>query len=261
MCAAMIIYALLPNSMVICSSLRRECLIILFLMASAYCIVKWARSLRMMYALAALFFVLGGSLLHAGTIGLMAGYVVLLLFYNPRLARWQITRQNIIAGIIISAGAFVILTRYRMPILNELLFKDQNDLFRKANRAVGGAAYLTNLRITSVRDIIIYSPLKLFYFLCSPVPWSWRGVSDAIAFFLDAVFFIYLAKDVVRSLFLMKKYPLAFSFGVSCISSLVLFSTGSQNSANAMRHRLKMLGLMIVVMCMVRAYNNRKRRY
>ena len=251
--------AFLPNYITTASSLRRESMIMLFVVASVYYLVKWTEKCQMSAALKALLFVLAGSALHAGVIGLSVGYVILFIFYDPRLKKWRFTTRSIVLGTIIAIGAALVLIRYRSVFLRKILVDSADDLYQHADRAKGGAAYLTGMHITSMRSLILYTPLKLFYFISSPVPWNWRGGSDLFAFFMDAMIYVMLAVGGAKSLFLAKKDPPTFSVGLSCLSCLIIYAIGTQNSGTAMRHRLKMLGVMIVVMCMVRAYKNKQK--
>ena len=253
---SIIVFSLEPNHMIIGSSLRRESMMILFIMASLFFILQWSKSAMTSHGVIALLFVLCASILHAGVIGIAVGYIVLLLFYSPVSMRWKFRRNGIFMGIIIVLGAIIVLTRFSSIFLSKILVDDQTTFFRRANRAVGEAAYLTNISIKTFRDLIIYLPIKLLYFIAAPVPWGWRGITDTIAFVLDAVIYILLTTTWIRSLVKARKKPIAFALGISCLSSIIIYAIGCSNSANAMRHRLKLLGMMIVITCILHSMKN-----
>lgn len=242
-----LVFAFMPNFMIIGSSLRRESLIILFTMLSQKEIIQWVRTSELIDGFRALLFVLMGSVFHAGVIGLVTGYILMLLFYDPRANCWRLRRNSIITAVIIVAVMTIVFGRYRTVFLAKLLTINEEAFFRAVNRSVGGAAYLTNLKIDSVEDIIKYLPLKLFYFICAPVPWDWRNFSDVIAFSLDSLIYIIAVRSMIWSINKAKKMPVLFSLNISALSSMIIFAVGSQNSANAMRHRLKILGPILIV--------------
>ena len=38
--------------------------------------------------------------------------------------------------------------------------------------------------------MIRYGPLRALYFLASPMPWDWRGLTDLFTFMVDSLFYI-----------------------------------------------------------------------
>lgn len=44
--------------------------------------------------------------------------------------------------------------------------------------STGGSAYLTNIQANTLGKVIIYAPLKWFYYSFSPLMSNWRGISD-----------------------------------------------------------------------------------
>ena len=255
---ATFIYGIAPLFMIIGSSLRRESLIILFTMLSQLYIARWLRTSKLRYGFSALLFVLMGSVLHAGVIGLISGYILMLLFYEPRESRWRLRRNSAIVAVIIIAGIIIAFTQYKNVFLAKLLVADEESFLKAANRARGDSAYLTHLTVNSISDVIKNLPLKLFYFLCAPVPWDWRGISDIIAFVLDSMVYIVAGLHGIRSISMVKKMPVLFALSISILMTITIFAIGSQNAGTAMRHRMKVLGPMLIVMYLVKAYSSKE---
>jgi len=236
-----------PINMIICSSLRREAFIFLFVSLSLMHVIKWYRSGSLINGFSSLTFVLLASVLHAGIIGVCSGYIILILFYSRKKGKWHITVRTFVAGLLILISSILIVTRYANVFLAKLYIEDEEDIFFHAQRAVGDAAYLRGIRINTISDFIRYIPIKIIYFLFSPMPWNWRGINDIIAFGLDSIIYILLAAKLIKGLFQARKNPLAFALSLSSWASITIYRVGCGNSANAMRHRMKVLSLIIAI--------------
>lgn len=252
---AVLLFAFEPTNMILCSSLRRESLIILFVIWSAKLILEWINDQKNYKWIAAVAFVLLASIIHAGIAGILIGYAVLIIFYNPKDHSWSIKRDSFLTVLLI-AGILVICLKYKNVFLSKILFEDQNELYKRMGRAAGGAAYLKGLRITSFGSFVKYIPIKFVYFLFSPMPWNWRGLNDAIAFILDSCFYIILLIPCIKCMVRYNKNPQVACFGISFLSSAIIFAVGCSNAANAMRHRLKLLSILILLYCFFKSLEN-----
>ena len=255
---AIILLSFEPTNMIICSSLRRESLIAMFLSCSVweiYCWYYYGNSTRWINALV---FSLLASSLHAGVIGVLTGYIVIILFYSKTKEHWDFNFKTIVLGIVFALVGAVLFFRYRGVFLNKLIVEDQEELFHRMERAVGGAAYLRSMRINSFSDFLLYIPLKLLYFLFAPMPWDWRGLSDVLAFTIDSTFYIFLIRSAISGMRKARTNPVAFAMCLSFFASAVIYAAGSSNSANAMRHRMKLLFMLVGVYVLVHSEKNRK---
>ena len=101
-----------------------------------------------------------------------------------------------------------------------------------------GANYLNNYEMNSVLDFVFVAPLKLIYFVFSPMPYDVRGFRDLIAVVLDSSFYYFLiylifkSRNVIRGS-VLKIFPKIF-FILFFIMSMG-FALGTQNSATAIR--------------------------
>ena len=96
------------------------------------------------------------------------------------------------------------------------------------------------------------SPIKIFYFLTSPLPWEWRGINDVISFVFSSLFFIICYVYALKSL---KKvnYNNSGFIKVCLILAFIsafIFSWGTSNAGTAMRHRDKFLVNYIVMLAL-----------
>ena len=254
----MYIFAFAPTSMILFSSLRREAIMILFAVLSLKMLFQWTETGNNKSGVFAVVFLLISSVFHAGMIGLFLGYVFLFLFYNPKSKSYSFNAKTIGAGILIAVLSVIVVAEYSSLFLSKLMVADEDILYSRLTRASGGSAYLTSLRITSITDAILYSPLKLFYFLLAPVPWDWRGVQDIVAFILDSTLYLYLIAIIAKN-YSSSRYPTKLGVGLVFWGGLLLFAMASQNAANAMRHRCKLLAVLVVLYCIVNIYHKTKR--
>jgi hypothetical protein len=113
------------------------------------------------------------------------------------------------------------------------------------NREGGGSQYLSTMNYNiSLLDFILYTPIRLFFFFFSPVPWECRGVKDLVAFCTDSlVYFVFWFQYVQ---YLLKKRYRIVEKKISIIINMlvlftlvssVLFSWGTTTAGSAIRHR------------------------
>jgi len=110
----------------------------------------------------------------------------------------------------------------------------------------GNAAYPSFVVLRSTSDMITLLPLRMFYFLFSPFPWDVSskshllGLVDSLWYFYLSYLFISHYKHVKEN----KKLKIViFIF----IVAVIFYSFGVGNFANAMRHRVKFLTLLVVI--------------
>jgi hypothetical protein len=98
---------------------------------------------------------------------------------------------------------------------------------------------------------MIYAPLKIFYFLFSPMPWDIRGLPDAIAFLFDSLFYIVIVPKIFKDLLNLgsnRKDKLIFrTLLFSFILVTGVHAMGTIASGTAVRHRYKGLSLLIIL--------------
>lgn len=247
------IFAAAPTNMIICSSLRRESLMLLFVALSIRGIYKWTKTGNIKQAVLAFVFLLLASILHAGIIGLALGYIFIILFFNPKKKSYSFNIKTIGSAILITMVSVFVIFEYSSLFFSKLMFDDEDILYSRMSRIKGGSAYLTSVTITNPRDAILYSPIKIFYFLLSPMPWDWRGASDVIAFALDSTIYFYLIFEIIKN-YRKSDYPAKFGISLALLGSLIIYAMGSQNAANAMRHRCKLLAVLVVLYCITKGY-------
>jgi len=252
----MLIFLLFPNSLAFSSVILRESSIAFFSTLSIYYFIKYVQDNKVTDILKSYVFILAGSLLHAGIIFISIPYVYYILKVKTKDLSDKMKK-----GIIYIALILIVFIIFGFPeiFLGKLSFlKSPKILFDKLNGAnmYGvseniGSAYLVSFRIYSFKDLILYLPLKVFYFLFSPMFWNIRGILDIGAVILDSVFYIVFILKIFLLIKKLKKKGkkdlLLTTLMYSLILVMVVYAMGTIASGTAIRHRYKLLSLIIII--------------
>ena len=110
----------------------------------------------------------------------------------------------------------------------------------------GNALYPSFLVANSIKDLILLSPLRIIYFLYSPFFWDISSLKHILGIF-DSLFYMYLSYlfftryDYIKSNKKLKIILFIF------VVAVFVYSFGVGNFANAMRHRVKFLTLLVII--------------
>lgn len=93
------------------------------------------------------------------------------------------------------------------------------------------------------------TPVRMFYFVASPLPWSWRGLSDIIAFFFSSLVFLYVYYRAYQELKKgdTRNRTMILIFVVLSLCSALIFAWGVSNAGTAVRHREKFIVIYMVL--------------
>ena len=246
------ISALSPISLIYRTGILREAVIILFISYSLknfifYCIDK--DNLAMIKS----FIFIGiGAIFHSGTIFIASGYMIALSGgrKNQKIYQFLI----LILGII----GFIL---FKDSLLEKVGGGDIDAIVRANNYTslkMSSSGYLQSITTENLAQIVTYLPLFLFYFLFSPTPDMFRGVIDIISFLLNSSIYIYLIlgslyylKYLKRTLKPVEKKILKCLF-ISALFTIAVFSIGTRNAGTALRHRDKIVPLLIVIFSIIK---------
>ena len=263
------LYGFFPQNIIFSSILLREALIQFFFVYSLLFFTKWLMSNNRINMFKTIFFVLLSSLFHPGMIAslLVYGFMFLFLDVKKYSFNYSFKRKTLL---VLFCGFTFALIAYNISILNgkfSFLISDTNlSLLEKyeSNSGIeeGGATYLLNYKINSVVDFIILVPLRLIYFVFSPMPYDVRGVGDLAAIILDSSFYYFLVYIIVRSRKIIKDnifriFPKIFFILFLTVS--IGFALGTENSGTAMRHRSKIFPALIIVVVFMESIKQNRR--
>lgn len=248
------IIAFLPNYMITSVILLRESLMIFLLSASLLNFVRWWKYNRIYNFIFSILLVLASSTFHSGVIANAAGYIITFILCNNKERKFRFTFKSTILVFVFS----IILSIFFSGDSNLFTSKFGNiekieDITYRSEIAISGdAAYNVGGNVISIVEFIKNSPIKIFYFLTSPLPWEWRGINDVISFVFSSLFFIICYVYALKSL---KKvnYNNSGFIKVCLILAFIsafIFSWGTSNAGTAMRHRDKFLVNYIVMLAL-----------
>ena len=241
-----------PNLIIFSGGLLREAWVEFFTTVSLFYFLCWYKKGDLYCFVLSLLFLLGGSYMHGGTIGVAVGYFLVFTLYNRSENIFKLNMRSWFAIIAILAFS-VFLSNYMNVFGSKFEGIDSENAaevlmssYEKTEK--GGSDYLLWLPVSNFTGAVIFSPLKMFYFLFSPVPWEWRGFKDILAFFIDSIWYVMLCWGIYKSkpnAFYMVKKGLV----ISLLAVVFIFGLGVSNAGTAMRHRAKLLSFIVVTFC------------
>lgn len=247
-----------PISIIMSAIFLREIFPTFFIVCSLYFFVKWHTTGGFQNIIISLIMVILSSLFHSGVIGVSVGLIFAYLFYNRKNNKIEFTSITILLFL-----SFCVLGTLVFNILgNSLLIKFQNisdisDIYVSANSRLGESAYLLNLSINNMSQLILFAPLKTLFFLTSPLPINWRGIMDVFTFFTDSILYLgtfyYFFKN---KKFFFKDKQLIINLMLMILGASIIFGIGVSNAGTAVRHRQKLTPIVFVAMS-VMIYNKK----
>lgn len=258
------VLCLAPNLIIFSGGLLREAWCEFFITFSTYQFLRWFKSGSSIYFILSCISVLAASYMHGGSIGIVAGYMIVYIIYNRRKDSFQFTFRSIFSALLVLA--FSIFFLQNMNIFGEKMASmDENNtedvIMSHYNNALGGGSdYLTNLPVNNLSGALLFSPIKMFYFVLSPMPWDWRGFQDILAFIIDSSIYLFLCWGIIKKT--DNRYTrLRSGLMISLLSTVFIFGIGVTNAGTAMRHRTKLLPLFVITYCISKTDTRKIARY
>lgn len=248
-----LILCLSPNLIIFSGGLLREAWCEFFITASLYQFLKWFKYGNITNFILSCVMVMAASYMHSGSIGVIAGYMIVYVLYNRNKDRFKFTYRSIFSSLLVLAfGVFYLQNMETFGDKMQGMDGENTDdvLISHYNNALGGGSdYLTNLPVKSMGGALLLSPLKMVYFTFSPMPWDWRGFPDLLAFFIDSIIYLMLCWGIIKNA--NNEYiNLRTGLIISLLSVVFIFGIGVTNAGTAMRHRAKLLPLFVVAYCL-----------
>lgn len=245
--------ALIPNFAIMSSILLRESIIIFLYILSFYCFSKWFVKNNLILLICAYIAGLLVAAFHSGSIILIVTYTIILILYDQKRGRFNLSLKSLLI-----AGTFSIIFLFIFQNYFDVFFlkfsnieemEDVTDIY-----VMGESGYSTGYPIENpILNFVINTPLRIFSFIFSPLPWDWRGITDVIAFVFSSLFYgsiLYLGfRSLFKESFENKNIMIVILLIV--IIGLVVFSWGVSNAGTALRHRDKFIGLFILLLALV----------
>ncbi len=256
------IVCFMPYSFIISTSLLREAIYYCFIMASFVLYVKYIICEKHRFFYYSVLLLIPVLYMHIGYFPIVFAYLIDMYRNEKIRTKKQLFYRCLLVGLIVLFVGTVLgfnSMRYLVGssggiegILNKLLDGTPGETTIQA-----GSRYLAGVRITSIGTLILYAPLKWFFYLFSPLPVNWRGLSDIISFLFDG--FIHFLVIIGGIKYIMQKKEITSGhceWNKKRICSVALwavvlcagvFGLGTATAGTAMRHRAVMIGIEAVI--------------
>lgn len=241
--------AAFPSLVFFSSVLLREVAVSMPLAMSVLYVVRWYKGRRLTSAAAAVVSLLVSMAFHSGGLAVLLFAGLWLIggwFYALLSGKMDALGRNTVALIVgLAVVAAVLASGFGQQKFSGLESGDLSALSeRQEGFARGRTAYLEDLRANSATDLLWQTPVRLVYFLFAPFPWMLQTGSDAFGV-LDSTLFVILVVWAVRNRKAVSGVPVRMlTLGVFGAMAVV-FAIGVSNYGTALRHRNKMLPLLI----------------
>lgn len=250
---SIMVLALIPNFAIMSSILLRESIIIFLYTLSFYSFSYWFVKKNVPALLVAYASGLLVSVFHSGSIILVMSYTIILILYNQGNKSFKITLKSIIFAL-----TFAVIFNYLFQNYFEVFFDKFSDIEGIDDvtevSVMGGSGYEVGYSIEHpILNFIVNTPIRIFYFIFSPVPWEWRGPTDIIAFIFSSLFYgstLYLGFKSILGAKIENKSHILIILIILFVGFFV-FAWGVSNSGTALRHRDKFIGLFILLLAFV----------
>lgn len=264
---ALTLVAFFPQLNFLNSILLRESIIICSITVSAYYFIKSIKFEDRHYIYMAIFLGLIAAYMHSGMIGIIFGYLFSYIFYSYKKQKFLINYQTLflfgislafILLVVLKSGLF---TEYFDSVLSAENKEEGEEalLGRMSISREAGSAYLSWLN--GVNPLVFYlaAPLRMFYFLFSPIPFDWRHLMDVLTFLVDSIFYLYLLFTIIKykknnnkPIYSSFTYPLLIGFFVFTF----IYGMGTSAAGTAVRHRTKCFPILVIIACIYKKENS-----
>ena len=242
---ALSLFIFMPNGMFMSSILLRESIIVFFITLSLFRFLKWLKYKSTKDYVSALILALVSMVFHAGMVGFLIGYIITFIFVGKEKLAKKKSDSVIFFMLII---AIAILLFYN----NEIFLTKFNTLEETGIKSInlsnyGESAYLQSFSTLSSWKVFLLTPLKMVYFLFSPLPTDWRGMSDIASFLFDSLIYIFLIVSItIGSMKSKMDSKIIISILVIVVICTFIYAYGTGNAGTAIRHRNKLLPLFLM---------------
>lgn len=189
--------------------------------------------------------------IHSGMAGVLAAYGIALAFYNRKTQKIEFSGAKIL--LVLSMVVIFMVS----PLWNDVMgrFRNIDSMASLANSAMSNNIISTTDYISSPSSslgIVLQTPIRLFYFMVSPLIWQVRSAGTVIAMIFDGIprlCLVYGIYNIFRKRNRMSSIERAIVIVLLLVvlCSHLIFSWGTNNYGTAMRHRLKVFPAEIIL--------------
>jgi len=244
-----------PQAIIFSGILLRENLVSFGLIMMTYYLIKWYKKRGNGNIVFSILFFGIAVYFHSGVVVGFIPLAFMYTFYRHEHNSFKIDLRSILMlCLFIFVGVFLSV-KYGDVIFNKFGNTDitSDDFYKGMSSDVdAGSRYLNGLTYNSFYDILLYSPLKMFYFLFSPIPLNWRGFMDIITFLLDSCVYLVISVNLYKYRKLLRTDKPLFIILIFLLLLIVFtFAFGTVAAGTAVRHRNKIMAVLLVTWAIV----------
>lgn len=258
----------LPNSLMIMTFFLQESVIAFCIILTLYFYTKWWFTRKVVFFIASFIPSLLGSFLHSGSIVPVIAIVTTFAFVANQEHRLKMSALAMIGGILISLVVFAYISSNSGSLFAKIggtLSADSVVQHAGLTDTVTSADYFIGIKgLPSVLDLIVNSPIRMLYFIASPVPWMWRGINDVVGFFGSSIFYIIAFMNAIKLIKNRKDinredglWAYFFVLFIMVLFATFMFGWGVSNSGTALRHREKFTYIFIILFAITKEMTDR----
>lgn len=247
---AIIVYALLPSSILFTSVTLREPYQLFFVNLAIYSILRIYLDRSLLHWLPLFCAIAGMGVLHGalfvfGMSTIIATIVLLVTRGGTSLAAVKF---------LLAVPLLVFIAFYGLSLFTGIAYNLDEGLalavqaYRQGSESIDARAnYQTGIEIDGAIGLVVSLPVLLFQYMFEPMPWRMSAVSDVALFFENALraWLIWKAWIGFRNIPTPGRRPMAFVF-LSYLAIEIIWSVGTTNWGTAVRHHLPGMGLLVI---------------
>lgn len=247
---AMLIYALLPSSILLTSVTLREAYQLLFVNVAIYSALKIYLRRSIVHWLLLIGAVGGMGILHgallASGVFIIVATLILLVFRTQK----KLPLARIVLIVPIVAGCAYLGFSLFMSIsynLEDGLETAVQAYQENTIAAAGRASYRAEVGFGGVEDLLLSIPIFLLQYLFEPMPWRMSALADIVPLFENCLRAWLILRVILsfRNTVGQERRLLLFVF-VSYIAMETVWSLGVSNWGTGLRHHIPSIGLLVV---------------
>jgi hypothetical protein len=246
----MLVYALLPSSIMFTAITIREPYQLLFVNLAIYAVLKIYLYKANRHWFTLILAVAGAGSLHGGLLAfgilLFAGTLLLVSMSGKKRISWaKVVSMGAVAAVVLWYGfSFFGNISYN---LDEGLVSATEVYQQGALGTDARANYKTDISISGFGGLLLFVPVGLFQYLFEPFPWHVSAASDVVVLLENILrgWLIWKAWKAVRIAPAQQRRVLFFVF-ISYLMMETIWSIGTINWGTSIRHHLPAWGLLLL---------------
>lgn len=247
---AMLLYALLPSSVMFTAVTLREPYQLLFVNLAIYAVLKIYLHKSTRHWGTLIFSIVGAGALHGGLLALgvflFAGALLLVIMRARGRNSWmRLSAMGVVVAIVLWCGVILfsnIAYDLNKGVANAVATYQNNLIVINAR-----TQYKSAVELYSIGETVEFVLIGLFQYLFEPFPWNITSVSDSVVLFENMLRFllIWRAATSWRVACAPQRRVLLF-FMLSYFVMETIWSLGTVNWGTAVRHHLPTWGLLLL---------------